>query len=123
MVRLTAELLEQCLTYMRSKVILDKLLSKLGEKYVSLGHAGGRVTLHGLTAADQEQLGGFLQKNYRGQDSVTISAKALQKALDYSRFAGVTVDELLTAYYGLRPAVDWQTGGGKARPFGAANVF
>ena len=91
--------IQEALAYFRDKQPWPALLSKLRDKYISLGHVGGSVTLTGLSLAEKELLGGFMQKNYRGSKSVTISAAAFQRALDDSRFQGVTVEALLAAYF------------------------
>lgn len=55
------------------------------------------MTLVRLSREEKAQLGGFLGKNYQGNQSVTVSASAFQKALDDSRFAGIQLKELLEA--------------------------
>ena len=69
-------------------------------KYESLGHFGGTVILTGLTAQEKRDLGGFLQKDYTENKTVSVSAAALEKALKSSRFARLDWVEILEAYYG-----------------------
>ena len=97
-------LLEECIAYFRGRQVYERLFEAVWEKYRSLGHLGGSVTLTGLTEEDAGQLGGFLQKNYAGKRIVTISASALTHALADSRFAALTWEEILQAYFG-RPLV------------------
>lgn len=92
--------LEECIRYFRQRKIYDKLFVKVADKYRSLGHFGGSVRLSGLCAEDCRQLGGFFQKDYEGQKTVTISAAAMEKALADSRFAGLSWEEILRGYFG-----------------------
>lgn len=92
--------LEECIRYFRQRKIYDKLFVKVADKYRSLGHFGGSVRLSGLCAEDCRQLGGFFQKDYEGQKTVTISASAMEKALADSRFAGLSWEEILRGYFG-----------------------
>lgn len=93
------EKLKQIIEYFRKKGVYQKLFKKMQSKYESLGHIGGTVTLTGLTIEEKEQLGGFLQKNYRGNQSVTVSTTVFQQAINQSRFAGVMLEEILAAYF------------------------
>lgn len=92
--------LEECIQYFRQRKIYDRLLGEVADKYQSLGHFGGRVQLSGLSTEDCRQLGGFFQKDYEGQKTVTISAAAMEKALADSRFAGLSWEEILQGYFG-----------------------
>lgn len=94
------ELLAECIAYFRERPVYGRLFGAVWEKYRSLGHLGGSVTLTGLAAEDARQLGGFLQKNYEGKRTVTVSARALEKALAGSRFGPLAWEEILQAYFG-----------------------
>ena len=93
-------LMEQCLEYFRNRPVYRKLFAKLKSKYESLGHFGGTVTLTGLTIQEKQELGGFLQKDYTENKTVSVSAISLEKALKSSRFARLDWEEILEAYYG-----------------------
>lgn len=54
----------------------------------------------GLSLQDKSQLGGFLQKDYTENQSVTISAEAFEICLSKSRFSDISLEELLDAYLG-----------------------
>lgn len=92
--------LEECIRYFRQRKIYDKLLWKVVDKYRSLGHFGGTVKLSGLSTEDCRHLGGFFQKDYEGRKTVTISAAAMEKALESSRFAGLRWEDILQNYFG-----------------------
>lgn len=92
--------LEECLAYFKARPVYQKLFQKFRDKYASLGHMGGTVILTGLKPEDKVQLGGFFQKDYSENKSVTISAALMEKTLAASRFSGVTLEEIITAYFG-----------------------
>ncbi|MEE1526972.1 MAG: TIGR02679 domain-containing protein [Blautia sp.] len=94
------ELLEKCLEYFKERPVYKKLFEKMNEKYESLGHIGGKVVLTGLNSVDKAQLGGFLQKDYTENKSITISAEAFGFCLSTSKFAGISLEELLKSYFG-----------------------
>lgn len=100
MIRLKDKQLEECLAYFQGKAVYQRLFEKFREKYISLGHLGGSVTLTGLSARDKAELEGFIQRNYTGNKTVTISAALLTKALAESRFAGLTWEAVWEAYFG-----------------------
>ena len=80
----------ECLDYFRQAYqVYEKLFLKFREKYTSLGHMGGKVVLSGLTLEEKQQLGGFLQKDYTENKTVTVSAELLEKRLGESRFSGI----------------------------------
>lgn len=94
------ERLKACLEYFRARPVYKKIFVRFREKTVSLGHFGGSVVFASLSDEEKQQLEGFLQKNYRGQKSLTISAALLQKSLESSRFAGLDWEQILEAYFG-----------------------
>lgn len=59
----------------------------------------------GLSLQDKSQLGGFLQKDYTENQSVTISAEAFEICLSKSRFSDISLEELLDAYFGKKLTV------------------
>lgn len=92
--------LQECIRYFKQRKIYDKLFRKVVDKYRSLGHFGGAVQLSGLSTEDYRHLGGFFQKDYEGKKTVTISAAAMEKALEDSRFAGLRWEDILQGYFG-----------------------
>lgn len=91
--------LSECVAYFTSTPILKKVLDHCLEKYRSFGYSCGTVVLRGLKPDGIEILEGFTGRNYHGQKSVSLSVSVIQKAMDGSRFAGISLDELLEAYY------------------------
>lgn len=88
----------QCLSYIKSNPVLGRVLKKLIHKYESYGEVVGRVPVGKITREELELLEGFCQKNYHGKKNITISAKDLEKALEKSCFATVSLQRLLELY-------------------------
>lgn len=99
------KLMQECLQYFRERPVYEKVFQKMRGKYESLGHIGGKVVLTGLSLQDKSQLGGFLQKDYTENQSVTISAEAFEICLSQSRFSDISLEELLNAYFGKKLTV------------------
>ena len=99
MIRLNDEKVVECVKYFESNPTLCKILDGFVKKYASLGSVGGNVILGRLKKDDIETLEGLFSKNYHGMKSASISATKLQKVMDRSRFAGVTIEEVLRCYY------------------------
>ena len=91
--------LQECIEYFKQRKVYEKLFVKVWDKYRSLGRFGGTVQLSGLDREECRQLGGFLQKNYAGKDTVSVSASAMEKALEGSRFSGLRWEVVLQGYF------------------------
>ena len=92
--------LEEALSYFNSRPILRSMLQKFAQKYRSLGRAGGTVRLQLLSPEERESLGGLLGKDLSRQKTVTVSTVQLEQALRQTRFAGLSLQELLFAFIG-----------------------
>ena len=93
-------LLEACVSYLRARPIFDRVLKQVREKMISLGHVGGTIVIRGWTESEREHLEGFFQKNLHGKKQLTISAALLEHALADSKFAALSWEEILNAYFG-----------------------
>lgn len=94
------KVLEECVEYFKARPVYRKLFRQMYRKYASLGHLGGTVVLTGLDREEKEQLGGFFQKDYTENKSISISAAFMKKALGASRFSCLSWEEILEAYNG-----------------------
>lgn len=90
---------EECLRYFRERPVFGKLLRGFQEKYLSYGRFAGTVTLKNLKESDREDLEGFLLRNYHGKKSASVSAESFEKALEGSRFAGISGKDVLELYF------------------------
>lgn len=94
------KLLEECLSYLRARPVLDRVLSQVRKKAESLGHVGGTVIVSIRSETERDHLEGFFQKNLHGKKQLTVSAALLEHALADSRFVALSWDEILYAYFG-----------------------
>ena len=73
------------------------------EKYLSYGKFAGTVTVRILTESERMDLEGFLQRNYHGKKTASVSARRFEEALAGSRFAGIGGKEALELYFQRTP--------------------
>jgi len=93
-------LTEECVSYFRNNPVLASVLEQLKEKYASYGSAAGKAAIQNPSPKDVEVLEGLMQKNFHGQKKINISASSLEKALQKTKYAGITVEELMQEYFG-----------------------
>ena len=96
----TNDLLEECMLYFKVRPVYKKLFLKMRDKYVGLGHFGGTAMLTSLSREEKSQLGGFFQRDYTSNKTITISADLMKKCLESSKFAGLTWELILETYFG-----------------------
>lgn len=94
------KLLEECMLYFKARPVYKKLFLKMRDKYAGLGHFGGTVLLTSLSREEKNQLGGFFQKDYTINKTITISADLMERCLASSKFAGLTWELILETYFG-----------------------
>lgn len=95
----TNDLLEECMLYFKARPVYKKLFLKMRDKYVGLGHFGGTAMLTSLSREEKSQLGGFFQRDYTSNKTITISADLMKKCLESSKFAGLTWELILETYF------------------------
>ena len=96
----TNDLLEECMLYFKARPVYKKLFLKMRDKYAGLGHLGGTAMLTSLSREEKSQLGGFFQRDYTSNKTITISADLMKKCLESSKFAGLTWELILETYFG-----------------------
>lgn len=94
------KLREACLAYFGSMPVFERLLSQFCEKYRSYGCFCGSARLSIRSENEREALEGFFARSYRNQKTATISAQAFQRALEHTRFAELSPEEILEAFAG-----------------------
>lgn len=94
------KLLEECMLYFKARPVYKKLFLKMRDKYAGLGRFGGTVLLTSLSREEKNQLGGFFQKDYTVNKTITISADLMERCLASSKFAGLTWKLILETYFG-----------------------
>lgn len=90
---------QQCLEYFQEAEVFRRLLKGFRRKYSSYNSFAGTVVLKNLTPADRELLEGFLQRNYHGKMSASVSAELFARALAGSRFSSISPVRLLELYF------------------------
>ena len=75
----TNDLLEECMLYFKARPVYKKLFLKMRDKYAGLGHFGGTAMLTSLSREEKSQLGGFFQRDYTSNKTITISADLMKK--------------------------------------------
>lgn len=93
------QLLEECVSYFKKRDVYKKLFSALRRKYASLGHMGGVIRLSGLSNDEKYDLEGFFKKDLHAEEDVKISYAFMEKSLKNSKFAQLSWEEILTAYF------------------------
>ena len=88
------KLLEEAVSYFKQEGF-RRLMLGFQERYASLGHVGGSVLLSNPKEEERDALEGFLQTNCHKQKNLTVSEKAFSHALEKSKFAEVTLEEIL----------------------------
>lgn len=91
---------EACLTYLGSMPVFERLLSQFCEKYRSYGCFCGSARLSIRSEDEREALEGFFARSYRNQKTATISAQAFRRALEHTRFAELSPEDILEAFAG-----------------------
>ncbi len=101
---MTDEMLKkECLEYFRAHPVFRRLLEGFREKYASYGRFAGTVVLKSLTEEERDDLEGFLNRNYHGKKSASVSAERFEKALSESRFAEISGRDVLELYFHAAP--------------------
>ncbi len=93
------EPIRQCADYFHQNKGFHRLLSQIREKYEALGRIGGFVRLEELNSTEIEAFSAFFRKSFTKSTEARISLADFQKILDDSRFQGVSIPELLEAYF------------------------
>lgn len=88
----------ECAAYFRSQKGLDRLFLALRKKWQSYGRCAGKVKLGNCTAEERKALERLLGVAFMDPD-VVISLAQVEGALQESRFAPMTLRELLEAYF------------------------
>lgn len=95
-------LVKECAAYFKSRNGLKLMLPLMKEKIYSYGEAKGKITMSELTDNEREDIALFLGINAAFSLPFSISLLKIQKALDLSKFEGVTIIELLEEVYHIK---------------------
>ncbi|MBB3868763.1 TIGR02679 family protein [Parageobacillus toebii] len=89
------ELAAEAVQFFRGEAGFHRLFCEMKKKYESLGRIGGTISLASFTKEEKEAIAVFF-----GKEMTRVSLQAFAKQLDKTRFAGVSLEELLVHYFG-----------------------
>ena len=92
--------LQKAKDYFSSTKGFARLLKAMVQKYQSLGRWGGSITLTSLKDEEREALSTLFRADFSRQKSITISLERFAKALELTKFAGISALSLLEEIQG-----------------------
>lgn len=76
-----------------------RVFKKMREKYESYGKCEGNIVLDKPSKNEKQDLSGFMKKDYEKNKSITISLKRFEERLKETKFAGLSLHEILEQYF------------------------
>lgn len=89
----------ECADYFRRQRGYDRCFLEMRKKWESYGKASGRIILADATEEEKRALGGILGKSFYDGE-IRFTMREFQEALQKTRFASVTLHDLLEQYFG-----------------------
>ncbi len=91
---------KECVQYFKmNQNGFDRLLKAMLKKWQSLGKVGGKVTLENVTEFEREALNKYFHTKQFTAHTATISLLAFQKELVHTKFNGLSLEDILSAYF------------------------
>lgn len=90
---------KECAQYFRQQKEWNRCFQLLRRKWESLGKAGGKIVLNDCTPGERRAIGKMMGKVY-WEEKVVFSLADFEKMLQMTRFAPITLHELLEEYFG-----------------------
>ncbi|MBB5325154.1 uncharacterized protein (TIGR02679 family) [Anoxybacillus tepidamans] len=87
--------LEEAVQFFRGERTFHRLFCEMKQKYESLGRIGGTISVASFSAEEKEAVASFF-----GKEMSRVSLAAFEKQLQNTRFAGISLVELLSHYFG-----------------------
>lgn len=87
--------LEEAVQFFRGERTFHRLFCEMRKKYESLGRIGGTISLYDFSSEEKEAIDSFF-----GKEMSRVSLAAFEKQLQNTRFAGISLVELLSHYFG-----------------------
>lgn len=76
-----------------------RVFKKMREKYESYGKCEGNIVLDKPSKNEKQDLSGFMKKDYEKNKTITISLKRFEERLQETKFAGLSLHEILEQYF------------------------
>ena len=89
----------ECADYFRRQRGYDRCFLEMRKKWESYGKVSGRIILADATEEEKRALGGILGKSFYDGE-IRFTMREFQEALQKTRFASVTLHDLLEQYFG-----------------------
>ena len=94
------KLLEEAVSYFKENHGYDRMLKKMVQKYKSFERElPGSIVIENPSLAEKDAISGFMKKDYSKNKNITINLKKFQKRIDETRFAGLTIKQILETYF------------------------
>ncbi len=87
--------LDEAVQFFRGERSFHRLFCEMKKKYESLGRIGGTISVSSLSAEEKEAIASFF-----GKEMSRVSLAAFEQQLANTRFAGISLVELLSCYFG-----------------------
>lgn len=87
--------MDETIKYFKKSKVYYKIFVEFRKKYKRLGHFGGNISLKDISPQEREAISGFLGREVEEK----ISCKEFIKALEKSRFAGYSLEEIVKEYF------------------------
>lgn len=91
-------LLEECTSYFKKNKAYERLFLEIKKKYKKYGKATGKIKLLDLSAKEEEALRSILGRQVEKAEFI-MTVSEFQRALDDTKFKGITITDLLRSYY------------------------
>ncbi|MGG3843492.1 TIGR02679 family protein [Anoxybacillus kestanbolensis] len=86
---------EEAVQFFRGECSFHRLFCEMKKKYESLGRIGGTISVSSFSAEEKEAIASFF-----GKEMSRVSLAAFEQQLANTRFAGISLVELLSCYFG-----------------------
>lgn len=95
----------ECAAYFKGQPVWHRYFVQMRRKWETYGRTGGRIVLSDSTVAEREALVRVLGRkakvpSERETSEVSFSLREFEEALQHTRFAPISLKELLEAYFG-----------------------
>lgn len=91
--------LNECVSYFKKNPGFKRIFEGMRKKYLSLGAVGGTLLLQRLNSQEKQALSGFLRRDYLHNAGAALKLSDFQKALDFTKFKGLRMEEVLMEYF------------------------
>lgn len=92
------DILKEAVNYFKEQDY-KRIFEKMRAKYESFGKCEGNIILENPTQKEKQDLSGFMKKDYQKNKTITISLKRFEERLQETRFAGISLHEILEQYF------------------------